>query len=396
MQKVVEVRKTYKYRLYHNNKVDGSIHQKINVAGIIWNHALALQKRYYQLTGKYIPLYVMQKHIAKLRMRRSQYAYWKVLGSQAVQEILERLDEAYIRFFKKQGGLPRFKKVKKFKSFVLKQAGWDVLDEQKDKKYRKIRIGKKMYKFVYHRPLNGEIKTVTIKRDTAGRLWVCFSVIEKIEIPEQISTGKIGGFDFGLADFLTTDDSATIESPQYYKHDLPRLRTIQSRVSRKVKQSNNHKAGMWHINRCHIRIADKRLSFHFQLAHDLCDQYDVMVFEDLNLDAMKRLWGRKISDLGFAEFVKILDWVAFKRGKRIIKISRWERTTGKCSDCGHTQKLELSDRIFKCEHCGNTLGRDHNAAINILEAGHRLMLSQSTEALANSKAVGVNGRSPCR
>jgi len=149
------------------------------------------------------------------------------------------------------------------------------------------------------------------------------------------------------------------------------------------------------MSRRHIRIAHKRLDFHFQLAHDLCDQYEVMVFEDLNLDAMKKLWGRKISDLGFAQFIKVLDWVALKRGKRIIKISRWERTTGKCSHCGHTQKLGLSERVFKCECCGNTLGRDHNAAINILEAGHRLILSQSTEVLANSEAVGVNGRSPC-
>ncbi|MDX2075120.1 MAG: transposase [bacterium] len=396
MQNVVEVRKTYKYRLYRNNKVDGLLHHQINVAGIIWNHALALQRRYYKLAGKYIPLDVMKKHIAKLRMRRTPYAYWKDLGSQAVQEILERLDEAYTRFFKKQGGLPHFKKVKKFKSFVLKQAGWDVLDGQEGKKYRKIRIGKKTYKFIYHRPLNGVIKTVTIKRDVAGRLWLCFSVIEKMEIPEQISMGKIGGFDFGLTHFLTTDEGATIESPQYYKHDLPRLRAIQSRVSRKVKQSNNHKAGMWHINRRHIRIATKRLDYHFQLANDLCDQYDVMVFEDLNLDAMKRLWGRKVSDLGFSQFVKVLDWVAFKRGKRVVKISRWERTTGNCSRCGHRQKLELVDRVFKCEHCGSTLGRDHNAAMNILEAGHRLILSQSTEVLASREAVGVNGRSPCR
>ncbi len=394
MQKAVEVHKAYKYRLYRNNKMDGSIHHQINVAGMIWNHALALQKRYYKLTGKYISLHTMQKHIAKLRMCRFNYAYWQALGSQAAQEILERLDKAYQRFFKKQGGLPRFKKVKKYKSFVLKQAGWDLLDAQEGKKYRKIRIDKKMYKFVYHRPLNGVIKTVTIKRDSAGRLWLCFSVIEKMEIPEHTSTGKIGGFDFGLTNFLTTDEGKTIESPQYYKCDLPRLRAIQRRVSRKVKHSNNHKAGIWHINRRHIRIADKRLNFHFQLANALCDQYDVMVFEDLNLDAMKHLWGRKISDLGFAQFVKVLDWVAFKRGKRIIQISRWERTTGKCSHCGHTQKLELSDRVFECEGCGNTLGRDHNAAINILEAGHRLMLSQSIEVLANREAVGVNGRSP--
>ena len=395
MQNVVKVHKTYKYRLYRNTKVDGLLHHQINVAGMIWNHALALQKRYYKLTGKYIPLSVLKKHIAKLRTHRTPCAYWQALGSQAVQEILERLDEAYARFFQNKGGLPHFKKVKKFKSFILKQCGWDLQDTQVGKKYRKIRIGKKTYKFVYHYPLNGQIKTIIIKRDSSGRLWLCFSIIEKMEIPEQISTGKIGGFDFGLVNFLTTDEGAIIEFPQYYKHDLPRLRAIQSRVSCKVKASNNHKSGMWHINRRHIRVADKRLDHHFQLANDLCDQYDVMVFEDLNLDAMKRLWGRKISDLGFAQFVKVLDWVAMKRGKRIIKISRWERTTGKCSRCGYTQKLELSDRVFQCEGCGNTLGRDHNAAMNILEAGHRLILSQSTEDLANREAVGVNGRSLC-
>ena len=394
MPKTVEARKTYKYRFYHNSKTDGVIHQQINVAGMIWNHALALQRRYYKLTGKYIKLSVMQKHIAKLRMRRSQYAYWKALDAQSVQEILERLDEAYSRFFKKKGGLPHFKKVKKFKSFVLKQNNWRLLDVQNDKKYRRIRIGKKIYKCVYHTPLNGDIKTITVKRDTLGRLWLCFSVVEKIVIPDEASTGKIGGFDFGLINFLTANDGVTIESPQYYKQDLPKLREIQSRVSRKVKNSKNQKYGMKHINRRHIRIADKRLNFHFQLANELCDYYDVMIFEDLNLDGMKKLWGRKVSDLGFAQFVKTLDWVAFKRGKHVVKINRWERTTGKCSNCGHLQKLELDNRFFKCENCGYELGRDHNAAINILKVGHHLILSQSTEAFMNSKAVGVNGRSP--
>jgi len=90
---------------------------------MIWNHALALQRRYYRLTGKYISISVLQNHIAYLRMHTQRYGWWKRLGSQAVQEICQRLDTAYQRFFKKQGGLPHFKKVKKYKSFTLKQAG---------------------------------------------------------------------------------------------------------------------------------------------------------------------------------------------------------------------------------------------------------------------------------
>ena len=375
---VVEVRKTYKYRLY-TSEHNARLHDAINIAGIIWNHITALQRRYYRLFGKHINLHRMQRHIAKLRMRILRFAHWRLVGSQAVQNICERHEAAYERFFARQGGLPRFRKVKKYTSFTLKQAGWKLEEVQENKRYRTIIIQGVSYKFVYHRPLKGEIKTVTIKRDAVGRLWVCFSVIEKIVIPDKASTGEIGGFDFGLTTFLTVNTGHKIDVPLFFSQDLPRLRRIQSRVSKKPDGSANKIAGKQHLARRHIRIADKRRDFHFQLAHDLCDHYDTLMFEDLNLEGMKRLWGRKVSDLGFGQFLGILKWVALKRGKRLILIDRWERTTGKCSGCGHLQRLELKDRTFCCEECGLVLDRDHNAARNIVEVGHHLLLLQSVE-----------------
>ena len=392
---IVEVRKTYKYRLYRSKR-DTRLHQQINVAGMIWNHITALQRRYYRLFGNHIGKSRMQKHIAKLRMRIPRFAYWRDLGSQAVQEVCERHEKTYQRFFAGQGGLPRFRKVKKYRSFTLKQAGWKLEDETLEKKHRKLKIDKTTYKMVYHRPLCGEIKTVTIKRDGCNRLWACFSVIEKVAVPDVASTGKIGGFDFGLRTFLTTDDGHIVDAPPFYRADLPRLREVQSRVSKKVKGTRNRAAGKYHVARRQIRIVDKRRDWQYQLAHDLCDHYDVMVFEDLNIAAMKRLWGKKVSDLGFAQFMNILKWVAWKRGKRVIQIDRWERTTGICSECGHRQNLELSEREFKCACCGLMLDRDHNAARNIVAAGHRRLLSQSEEDRTSNprSASGVNVRSP--
>jgi putative transposase len=378
MTSIVETRKTYKYRMYASKR-DFRLHDSINISGIIWNHITALQRRYYRLFKKRIYEARMKKHISYLRMKTAKYAYWRKVDSQAVQEICERHERAYERFFKKQGGLPRFKKVKKFRSFVLKQHSWKLHNETPNRKYRKITIGKTSYKFVYHCPMSGNIKTVAVKRDNLGRLWLCFSVVEKTLIENTTTTGKIGGFDFGLKTFLTTDEGVEIEAPEFFKADLPRMRTIQRQVSKKQKGSINQREGLKHISRRHIRIADKRRDFHFKLAHLLCDFYDVMVFEDLNIDGMKQFWGLKVSDLAFAQFMEILAWVAFKRGKRVIMIDRWERTTGKCSACGYHQKLELSERTFGCKSCGVVLGRDHNAAINILEAGHRLILSQSIE-----------------
>ncbi|MCD4686562.1 MAG: helix-turn-helix domain-containing protein [Anaerolineae bacterium] len=89
----IEVRRTYKYRLY-TSKRDKHLIQAIDIAGIIWNHCVALQRRYYALTGEYITQGQLKRHIAKLRRQSRQYAYWQVLGSQAVQEVTERLDRA--------------------------------------------------------------------------------------------------------------------------------------------------------------------------------------------------------------------------------------------------------------------------------------------------------------
>jgi putative transposase len=159
------------------------------------------------------------------------------------------------------------------------------------------------------------------------------------------------------------------DAPQYFLMNLKKFRRLCKAISRKVKGSENQKAAKWHLSRQHLRIVDKRRDFHFYLAHKLCKRYEVLVFEDLNIAAMKLLWGRKISDLGFSQFLKIIEWVAFKQGKTVLKLERFTPTTQLCSDCGHRQKLSLKERVFHCEACGMQKDRDHNAAINIQKAG---------------------------
>lgn len=376
----ITIRKTYKYRLYSRKKSDKHLHQIINTAGVIWNHALALQKRYYRLTGKYIKQGDLKSHIAYLRMHTQRYGWWKSLGSQAVQEIIERLDTAYQRFFEKKGGSPRFKKVKKFKSFVLKQAGWELLGEKNHKYNCKgelihaigfIKILGRKYKFIKHRAMHGRIKTVTIKRDTLDRLWICFSVEEQVDIPDRASTGQIGGFDFGLKTFLTNEQGQKSDSPQFLRRELATIRKLSRSLSRKKEGSHNRQRAKHALARAHLRIADKREDHHYQLAHEICDQYQAVMFEDLNIAGMKRLWGRKVSDLGFAQFLEIMQQVAFKRGVIFGQCDPFERTTQKCSGCQRKQPVALPERIFHCqnEECCLILDRDHNAAINILNAG---------------------------
>jgi transposase len=124
---MTQVRKTFKVRLYHNRR-NKRLHRRIDVAGLIWNHMVALQRRTYRLSGKYISRYDMQRHLAKLRKHSPRFAHWQLVGSQAVQELAERHDKAYQRFFAYKRGegprhdRPRFKKARQYSSFTLKQA----------------------------------------------------------------------------------------------------------------------------------------------------------------------------------------------------------------------------------------------------------------------------------
>jgi putative transposase len=363
----MELRKTLKYRLYDNRR-NINLVQQIDIAGSIWNYILSFQKLHYSLVGKFVQQSQMKKIVA--RLRNTKYYYWKMLGSQAVQDVIERQDRVFQSFFKyiagksksRKAGYPHFKKVKKYTSFTLKQRGWKYLGDNK------IRIGRHNYKFSLSRPVEGNIKTVTIKRDNLGKFWICFSVIQDFE-PIEFSSGKIGGFDFGLKTFLTNDEGQTYSNPQFLKNGLNLIATLNRNLSRKQKGSHNRLKAKHKLAKAHVRVANKRRDFHFKSANTLIVEYDTMFFEDLNLNSMKKLWGRKVSDLGFSSFVTILENQATKHNRTVQKIGRWEPTSQVCSFCGCIQKFTLSDRIYSCPECGLSLDRDTNAAKNILTAG---------------------------
>ena len=358
--------KTYSYKLY-NSKKNKRLHQQIELACEIYNHCIALHKRYYRIFGKYPHVYEIQKHITRLKRLR-KYQRWKNLNSQAIQDITQRIDRAYKLFFRNlKAGVrtapPSFKKRRKYKSFSLKQTGYKLLDGNN------IRIGNRVYGYFKSREIDGNIKLLTVKRDPLGDLYLFF-VTDTVESKESARTGKIVGFDFGLKTYLTTSDGQDIVSPLFFRRRINDIRKASRRLSRKRRGSNNRQKARLELARLHRKLHNQRRDFHFKLANDLCNRYDVMVFETLNLKAMQRMWGRKISDLGFASFISILKYVASSRGKSLIFIDRFEPSSKTCSVCGYiNHELELSMRQWNCPECYAQHDRDRNASYNILRVG---------------------------
>ena len=264
----------------------------------------------------------------------------------------------------KKWGRPRFKPRRKYKSFTLLQAGWKLLSGNK------IRIGKCIYQYFKSRDIEDNPKRCAVKRDSIGDIYICVLTDHVGPDLNRVMTGKIAGFDFGLKRFLTGHNGHDIESPLFFKRSLNAIQRANCNHSRKRKGSKNRERARLDLARKHRRIANQREDFHWKFAHQLTDEYDEIRLEDLNLKGMKALWGRKVSDLGFADFVVKLKYIASRKGVKLKFIDKWYPSSKTCSACGAVNEtLNLRDRTWQCNSCGAIHDRDRNAAINIYRVG---------------------------
>ena len=365
--------KTYKYQLGHQSNCI-RIGNWLDDMWQVHEYFHRWQRQRYKDELPYANYHTMSAHLTELK--RTTHPHWKSLPSQAIQQELRRIDTAYQRFFNKLGGRPKIKKRHKFKSITFpSHAGWSLKNNRITLTFRKWDQGKwrfdrVAYTFHKHRQWHGSINRITIKRDNCGDYWL-YIITDYTDMKRLPTTGESVGADFGMKDaYLTLSTGEKKQHPQPLKQSLKKLRSLNKDLSRKIKGSN----GWWRCVRAiaHLyrKITNQRKDFHWKLADELCKRFDTISIETLNLAGMKRLWGRKVSDLAFGQFVEILKYKCMKHKRLLKQVGQWTATTKPCSDCGfQNENLSLSDRQWTCPACGSHHDRDINAAINILRAG---------------------------
>lgn len=368
--------KTFKFKLFHAKR-NRKLHRQINAAGMAYNHCIALHKRYWKLYHKSLNLYILQKHLTKLK-KQPRFAYLKEIGSQALQDITQRIDKGYKLFWKnlerkQKTAPPGFRKVRKYKSYTLKQAGWKL-----DEEHGVIYIAKQKYRYARSRDTEGKIKTLTVKRDKLGDIYLYF-VCELPDVKVEARTGKSVGFDFGFKGrmLVAENPDQDIKEPIFFckvKNDIARANRKLS--SKRMRSSNRNKARL-ELTRLYRRTVNQRNAYHWQLARELCSRYAIICLEDLNMRFMQKGHGRKIMDYGFAEFQNILSYVGKQTGTRIVKVDKFFPSSQLCSKCGHKnpEVKDLRIREWDCPVCGTHHDRDRNAARNIHREGLRILES---------------------
>lgn len=375
---------TYTYKLYRSKRT-AKLDAMLREACFVWNHALALQKRYYSMYGKYIGATQMQKHFAK-RIARTR------LHSQSVQEILQRLDLSYKRFFDHLSRRPpKYRKARDFSSIVYKQGGFKL-----NGNVLVINSIKQHFQFSFSRPYEGKIRQIRIKRSRLGEyyLYVVTDAVAWSMVHGKSRKGASVGMDFGLKTYLTLSDGTRTENPLFLRSGLNEIRRKSRALSRCEKGSNHRKMRRMDLERCYERIHNRREDWQWKTCHELCRRYDTICIEDLSLLGMTRLWGRKINDLAFGLFVRKLEHVASKYGTEVVKVDRFYPSSKTCSVCQYVNELlSLRDRSWTCPSCGTNLDRDLNASVNILRQGIASSGSIRKTVLARREALAT-GESP--
>ncbi len=247
-----------------------------------------------------------------------------------------------------------------------------------------------LVEIVLHRPVEGILKSATIKQEPSGKWTITF--VSHIQIPQ----GQTGvpetpiGLDAGLETFVTTSDGAKTPPPKFYRKQKKKLRKAQRSFSRKPKGSRNKSKARKRVAVIHARIRNRRNDFLHKQSRKLCECHDCVCLEDLGVSALAKtkLRGHSKSwhDASWGTFRRQLTYKQRWRGQRIVAVDRFFASSQQCHVCGLRTKHDLSVQVWICEGCATLHDRDINAAKTILAEGLRKL------ACGNQESLNVCGR----
>ena len=386
-------KQAYKFRLYPTRSQEQALTFTLNRCREVYNAALQERRDAYRMVGKSITYYDQANQLPEIKSIREEY---QDIHSQVLQDVLRRVKKAFDNFFRRvkngeEPGYPRFQGCNHYDSFTFPQSGFSLTH---DNRVCLSKIGS--IKVRLHRPVEGEIKTCTIKRE--GNCWyVVFSC--QVEAELLPVSGEAIGIDLGLLHFATLSDGSAIENPRYFRKGEKKLATLQQALARKKRGSHRRKKTVQRVGKAHRKVRNQRADFLHKQSRKLVNTYGLIVFEELqpanmskrakpkqdengkylpNGGSAKSGLNKSIVDAGWSQFVQFCTYKAEDAGREVVQVNP-RYTSQVCSGCGTVKQKELSERWHRCE-CGTELDRDHNAALNILRLGRSQQSAMAVEA----------------
>ncbi len=362
----MEIKRAYRFRFYPTPEQEQNLAQTFGCARFAYNYMLRIRTDAWFKEQKRVGYHDTSALLTGLK-KQPETIWLNEVSSVPVQQSLRHLQTAFSNFFAKRAKYPTFKNkhARQAAEYTSSAFKWDgkVLKLAKMDTPLNIRWSCTL-------PKAAKLTTVTVSKDAAGRYFVSMLCDDTV-MPKPEVSGQIG-IDLGLTHFAILSTGEKITSPNTFRKNEARLATLQRRLAKKQKGSANRFKAKLKVARLHAKTADTRRDFLHKLSTRLVNENQVIAIESLAVSNMKKnpCLAKAISDAGWSEFVRQLEYKSLWYGRTLIGIDRWYPSTKRCSDCGYTiSKMPLKMREWICPECGSIHDRDINAARNVLTAG---------------------------
>jgi putative transposase len=388
------VRTAYRCRAYPDQAQQAVLNRTFGCVRVVWNHILAARQARWRLQGKTTSYAESDRALTAMK-KDPDLAFLNEVSSVPLQQVLRHQHQAFGAFFAGRARYPRFKSRRSRQCVHYTRSAFTMRGGQ-------LRLAKMSaaLRYVWSWP-DVDMGTldpamVIVSREPDGRWYVTFTVGTDVPQPLQ-ETGRAVGIDLGVKDFAVTSAEERIANLRHLERKARRLARYQRRMARCRKRSANRRKAAAKVARAHRKVRNTRSDFLHRASTGLVRHHDVIVIEDLNVSGMirNRHLARAISDCGWGEFRRQLEYKCERYGRRLVVIDRWYPSSKTCSACGHLRAdLSLSARQWRCPSCGARHDRDINAAKNILAAG--LAVARSSPGDACGADVRHSGSSRVR
>ena len=377
--------KAHSYRFYPTPEQENLLRRTLGCVRLVYNKALYERTQGWYERQEKIG-YAQTSSMLTAWKKEEDLFFLNEVSCVPLQQGLRHLQSAFANFFDGRAKYPNFKKKHQGGSAEFTKSAFKYRDGQiylaKCKEPLNIRWSRQI-------PKECDPSSVTVKLHPSGR-WHISIRFDDLTIKPLPANDNAIGIDLGINSLIATSDGGKVANPKQFKKHYRRLRLAQKQLARKQKGSKNREKTRRKVAKIHLKISDSRKDFLHKLTTQLVRENQTIAVETLTVKNMVKnpKLALSISDSGWGELVRQLDYKCRWYGRNLVKIDRWFPSSKRCSSCGHiVDKMPLNIRDWQCSKCGVHHDRDINASKNILAAGLAVSVCGATVRPDQIKSV---------